>query len=130
MMAQAIEFQSALADRFTKTFAAFVAAVEDAVDVAGLNPEFADAPQLQVWQRQALPLLQQQNSSIQNAMALFQVGETRSLVAQAAERLHLARELDGCDLNFAGADRGKILDQLETAVVVAAYRLCTEAGVS
>lgn len=129
-MAQNAEFLSALADRFTKCFAAFVAAVEDAVDVAGLHPEFADTPQLRVWQTQALPLLRHQNAVIQNAMALYTIGETRTLVAQAAERLHLARELDGCDLNFAGEDRGKVLDQLETAVVIAAYRLHAEAGVS
>lgn len=129
-MVQNVEFLSALADRFTKCFAAFVAAVEDAVDVASLNPEFADKPQLLMWQTDVLPRLQQQNAVVQNAMVRYQIGETRTLVAQAAEKLHLARELDGCDLNFAGEDRGKILDQLETAVVIAAYRLHTEAGVS
>lgn len=129
-MAQNVEFLSALADSFTKCFTAFVAAVEDAVDVASLHPEFADTPQLLVWQMQALPRLREQNAVMQNAMALYQIGETRTLVAQAAEKLHLARELDGCDLNFAGEDRGKVLNQLETAVVIAAYRLHTEAGVS
>lgn len=129
MMAQNVEIPPALADRFTKVFAAFVDAVGDAVDEASLNPEFADTPQLQSWQRQALPLLQHQNASIQNAMALFLIGEERTILTLAKERLGLAKELDGLQLDFAGPDRAKTLDRLETDVVVAAYRLCAAAGI-
>jgi hypothetical protein len=47
----------------------------------------------------------------------------------AAEYRTLGRKLDGFDLNFAGTDAQKKLDQLETAVVVAAYQVCQAAGI-
>ena len=118
-----------LAERFSKAFAAFVDAVRAAVAEAAQDPLLGNTPALLTWQTQALPLLEKEDASIRNAMALFLVGEARSMLALASERRHLAKELDGFDLNFAGEDRAKTLDRLETAVVVAAYQLCTAAGV-
>jgi len=118
-----------LAERFSKAFAAFVDAVRAAVAEAAQDPLLGNTPALLTWQTQALPLLEKEDASIQNAMALFLVGEVRSILALASERRHLAKELDGFDLNFAGEDRAKTLDRLETAVVVAAYQLCAAAGV-
>jgi hypothetical protein len=117
-----------LANRFAESFARFATAVEDAVTEASLNPEFADTPQLHVWER-ALPFIQQENKSVQHALALYLIGETQTIVQEASKRRHIARELDGCDLNFAGRERGKVLDQLETASVVAAYQVCSAAKV-
>jgi len=118
-----------LAERFAKAFDAFVGAVRAAVKEAAVNPAMNASQSLLVWQTQDLPRLEKENAEVQNAFALYLVGETRTIVAQAAERRHLARELDGCDLNFAGPDKGKLLDQLETAVVVAAYQVCSAAKV-
>ncbi|HEX4030053.1 MAG TPA: hypothetical protein VHX20_06790 [Terracidiphilus sp.] len=117
-----------LVNRFADAVAFFTGAVEDAVTEASLNPEFADTPQLRVWQ-QASSFIRQQNASVQHGLALYLIGELRTIVSLASEKRHLARELDGCDLNFAGPDRGKVLDQLETAVVVAAYQVCAAAKV-
>jgi hypothetical protein len=118
-----------LAERFAKAFDAFVSAVSAAAKEAAANPLINTSRSLLVWQTKDLPRLEKENAEVQNALALYVVGETRTIVAQAAERRHLARELDGCDLNFAGPERGKILDQLETAVVVAAYQVCAAAKV-
>jgi hypothetical protein len=117
------------AEQFAKAFAAFVDAVRAAAQQAALNPALSSSPSLLVWQTQDLPRLEQENAEVQNAMALYLVGETRTLASVAAERRHLASELDGADLNFAGPDRGKLLDQLETAVVVAAYQVCAAAKI-
>jgi hypothetical protein len=118
-----------LADQFAKAFAKFVDAVRAAAKEAAANPALNTSRSLLVWQTQDLPRLEKENTEVQNAMALYLIGETRSIVAQAAERRHIARELDGADLNFAGPERGAILDQLETAVVFAAYQVCTAAKV-
>lgn len=118
-----------LADQFAKAFAKFVDAVRAAAKEAAANPALNTSRSLLVWQTQDLPRLEKENAEVQNAMALYLIGETRSIVAQAAERRHIARELDGADLNFAGPERGAILDQLETAVVFAAYQVCTAAKV-
>ena len=118
-----------LAEQFAKAFAKFVDAVRAAVQEAAVNPALIASRPLLVWQTQDLPRLEKENAEVQNAMALYLIGETRSIVAQAAERRHIARELDGADLNFAGPESGAILDQLETAVVYAAYQICAAARV-
>ena len=118
-----------LAEQFAKAFAKFVDAVRAAVKEAAVNPALNTSRSLLVWQTQDLPRLEKQNAEVQNAMALYLIGETRSIVAQASERRHIARELDGADLNFAGPESGAILDQLETAVVYAAYQVCAAAKV-
>jgi hypothetical protein len=118
-----------LAERFAKASSAFVEAVWLAVTTHVPNPAIANTPAFLSWQTRALPLLEKENATIQNAMTLFLIGETRTLVNLAAESRMLARKLDGFDLNFAGAESGKKLDQLETAVVVAAYQLCVAAGI-
>jgi hypothetical protein len=119
----------ATAERFAKAFSAFVDAVWAAVAEAAGNPALSSTPALLAWQTKALPLLEQENASIQKAMALFLIGEERTLVRLAAEERGLAKNLDGFALNFAGEERAKTLDRLETAVVVAAYQLCQAAGV-
>jgi hypothetical protein len=118
-----------LAERFAKTFAAFVEAVWLAVTAHVPNPAVANTPAFLAWQTRALPLLEKENATIQNAMALFLIGETRTLINLAAESRMMGRKLDGFDLNFAGAENSEKLDQLETAVVVAAYQLCVAAGI-
>jgi len=118
-----------LAERFAKAFSAFVDAVWAEVAKGVPNPAVANTPAFVAWQTQALPMLEMENASIQKAMTLFLIGETGTLAKLAGENRTLGRKLDGFDLNFAGADRGKILNQLETAVAVAAYQLCTAAGI-
>ena len=118
-----------LAERFAKAYAGFVEAVRAAVEDATLNPALGGNRALLLWQTQGLPRLEQENQSVQHAMALYLVGETRTIVEAAADARHLAKKLDGFDLNFAGGERGKMLDQSETNVVVAAYQVCAAAGV-
>ncbi len=118
-----------LAERFAKTFGAFVDAVQLAVGGNVPNPALANTPAFLAWQTRALPRLVKENASIQNAMALFLTGETGTILKLAAESRALGRKLDGFDLNFAGAECAHKLNQLETAVAVAAYQLCAVAGI-
>jgi hypothetical protein len=118
-----------LVDLFVKAYAAFVAAVEEAVAEANRNPQLAGSPFLASWQFQALPLLKKQNAAIQEAYARYLIGETQTIAVLAADRRHLAKELDGLPLNFAGPERAQSLDSLETNVVVSASRLCSAAGI-
>jgi len=117
------------AERFSKTYAAFVEAVRVAVQEAAQNPEMNRNRSVLLWQTQGLPAIEKENSSIQSAMALYLIGEGRSIIEAASEASHLAKRLDGFDLNFAGAERGKILDRLETDVVIAAYQVGAAAGI-
>jgi hypothetical protein len=116
-------------ERFAKAFAAFVEAVRAAVNEAAQNPALNGNRALLVWQTQGLPLLEKENETVQKAMALYLVGETGTIVNVASEERHLAKNLDGYDLSFAGAEGGKALDRLETNVVIAAYQVCAAAGV-
>ncbi len=118
-----------LAEQFAKAFAKFVDEVRAAVQEAALNPALNTSRSLLVWQTQDLPRLEKENNEVQNAFALYLIGEAQSIVAQAAQRRHIARELDGADLNFAGPERGQVLDQLETMAVYAAYQVCVAAKV-
>jgi len=118
-----------LADRFAKAFAAFVDAVRSAVAENVANPQIANTPGFLGWQTDALPLLERQNATVQHAWALFQIGETQTIPAVAAEQRHLAKQLDGLPMNFAGPDIAQKLDRLLTAVVVAASRLSSAAGI-
>jgi len=118
-----------LAEQFAMAFAKFVDAVRAATKEAALDPALNTSRSLLVWQTQDLPRLEKENAEVQDALARYLIGETQSIVAQAALRRHIARELDGADLNFAGPDRGQILDQLETMVVYAAYQVCAAAKV-
>jgi hypothetical protein len=117
------------AERFAKAYAAFVDAVRAAIAAGIPDPAIANTPMFLAWQTQALPLLEQENAAIQNAMARFLIGEEQTIVKLAANTRVLGRKLDGFDLNFAGAERGKMLDRLETAVVIAASQLCAAAGI-
>ena len=116
-----------LAERFSKAYSAFVEAVRAAINEAALNP--AGNRALLMWQTQGMPMLEEEKASLERAMALYLIGEVRSIVEAAADLRHLAKKLDGFDLNFAGEERGKALDQLETNVVVSAYQVCAAAGV-
>ena len=118
-----------LAERFSKAYAAFVEAVRAAVKQAAQNPAPGGNRGLLLWQTQGLPMLEKENASVEKAMALYLVGEVRSIVDAASDARHLAKKLDGYDLDFAGEEQGKNLDQLETNVVVSAYQVCAAAGV-
>ena len=118
-----------LVEQFAQAFAKFVNAVRAAAQQAALDPALSNSRSLLVWQTQDLPRLEKENAEVQHALALYLIGETQTIIAQAAQRRHLARELDGADLNFAGAERGAVLDQLETLVVYAAYQICAAAKV-
>lgn len=117
------------AERFVKAFAAFVEAVWVAVTTNVTNPAIANTPAFLIWQTQALPSLEQENAKIQKAMTLFLIGEESTLANLAAQNRAMGRKLDGFDLNFAGAEQGKKLNELETAVVFAAYQVCVAAKI-
>jgi hypothetical protein len=129
MMAQRVEVSEALVNRLAGAFTRFTKAAEDALSEAELNPEFADTVQLHAWKLQALPFLEQQSASLQQAVAHFLIGNIDPIVVQAAEKRGLGKQLDGFLLTFAGPDHAKVLERLETAVVIAAYQLCVAAGV-
>lgn len=118
-----------IAERFANAFSAFVDAVWVAVTEGIPNPAIANTPVFLAWQTQALPRLEQENASIQKAMTLFLIGETRTIQQLAAAQRGLAKQLDGFSLNFAGPERAQTLDALETAVVRAAYQVCAAAGI-
>jgi hypothetical protein len=118
-----------VAERFVEAFTAFVDAVWAAVNMGILNPAVSSTPAFLAWQTQALPRLEKENVSIQNAMARFLIGETGTIQRIAAEQRHLAKHLDGFSLDFAGPDRAQNLDRLETAVVRAAHQVCAAAGI-
>ncbi len=118
-----------LVERFAKASAGFVAAVDAAVAEAAQNPELAGTPAFRAWQAKALPVLQGQNASIQAAAARFHEGEVHSILALAEDKRGLAKDLDGFPLTFAGPERAADLELLETTVVMAAYQLCTAAGI-
>lgn len=118
-----------LVERFAKAFGDFVDEVTKAVQEAAMNPDLSSTPALLAWQTRALPLLEQQNAEIQQGAALFQIGETQSILKLADLARGLDKLLDGFPLDFAGPEHAKKLDKLETAVVVAAYQLCVAAGI-
>jgi hypothetical protein len=118
-----------LAQRFSQAFEAFVAEVHTAVDAGILDPARSSTPALLMWQTEALPQLEQEQAKIQNAYAVFKSGETGPLTELARSELGLAKQLDGFPLDFSGSDRAQTLDQLETAVVSAAYRLYSTVGI-
>ena len=117
------------AERFSKAYTAFVEAMRAAVQEAAQNPALKGNRSVLLWQTQGLPAIEKENSSVQGAMALCLIGEGRSIIEAALEASHIAKRLDGFDLNFAGAERGKILDRLETDVVIAAYQVCAAVGI-
>ncbi|MGB6689410.1 MAG: hypothetical protein WBE76_16375 [Terracidiphilus sp.] len=117
------------AERLAKAFAAFVDAVRAAINENVTHPAIANTQAFLAWQTQALPMLEQENATVQRAQALFLIGEERTIVTVAAEERHLAKKLDGLSMDFAGAERAKLLDRLETAIVIAASQICQAAGV-
>lgn len=118
-----------LVDRFEKAFAKFVEAVSNAVDDAATKPELAATPSFRSWQSKALPLLQQQNVSLQAALALFQKGDLNPILTFAEDKRALAKDMDGFSLTFSGPDHAADLEALQTAVVMAAFNLCAAAGI-
>jgi hypothetical protein len=117
------------ADRFAAAMKNFVAEVAAAVADAAAQPDLAVAPAFRVWHSKVLPLLQQQEQATEAASARFRQGETGPLLAIAADKRGLAKDLDGFPLDFAGPDRAPALDRLETAVVSSAYHLCVAANI-
>jgi hypothetical protein len=112
-----------LVERFAKAFADFVNEVRLAANEAVLDPALSTQPALLAWQTEALPVLEEQERAIQNAVALYQVGETQTIVRLADSACGLSKQLDGYSLDFAGPSHAEALDRLKTAVVVAAYQL-------
>jgi hypothetical protein len=118
-----------LVERFANAFNLFVLAVRDAVAEAAQDPNLAGSPALRSWQSKALPLLEKQNASVQSAAAAFAQGDQQSILALAEDKRGLAKDLDGFPLTFAGPEHARKLEFLETAVVTAAYQLCSAAGI-
>jgi len=118
-----------LVERYAKAFSDFVNEVTKAVQEAAMDPALSSAPALLMWQTDALPRLVQEDAAIQKAVALYQIGETGTIVTRAQETRGLAKRLDGFPLDFAGPKYAEALDRLETAAVVAAYQLRSAAGV-
>lgn len=124
-----LEIPKIFADNFARAYGAFVEAVRAAVAETIANPVLANTATFLSWQTEALPMLEAQNSSVQEAYARFLIGETQTIVSVAAERRHLGKELDGLPLDFAGKDRAESLGSLKTTAVITASRLCQAAGV-
>jgi uncharacterized protein CbrC (UPF0167 family) len=114
-------------ERFAKAFADFVNEVTKAVLDAAGDPARSSTPALLGWQTRALPLLEQEDAAIQNGVARYKIGETKTIVNLADEARGLAKNLDGFSLDFAGPKYAENLDRLETAVVVAAYQVSAAA---
>lgn len=119
----------ALVDRFARAFAAFVLEARNAVADAARNPDLASTPQFESWRGKALPLLEQENAAVQQAVAMFQSGDARAIVAQAEDKRGLAKDMDGFPLTFAGPDHAQLLAALRTTVVRSAFQLCEAAGI-
>jgi hypothetical protein len=117
------------ADRFAAAMKAFVDAVAAALAEAAAKPELSSAPAFRVWRNKVLPLLRQQEQAAEAAAAQFRRGDAGPLLAIAADKRGLAKDLDGFPLDFAGPEHAAALDRLETSVVTAAYQLCVAAGI-
>ncbi len=117
------------AQRFAKAFEALVTEVRAAVEAGILNPAYSATPAFLMWQTEALPRLEQELTEVQNALARFLIGESSTIAQVAKDKLGLAKQLDGFSLDFAGPEHAKVLDQLETSVVLAAYPVCLAAGI-
>ncbi len=118
------------AQRFVKTFTALVTKVRDAVAAGALDPAYSSTPTFLMWQTEALPRLEEELAEIVKAYAGFQSGDSLPLVELARDELGLAKHLDGFPLDFAGSEPATELDRLVTAVVMAAYQLCSIAKVT
>ncbi|MGB6133696.1 MAG: hypothetical protein WBG54_18085 [Acidobacteriaceae bacterium] len=116
-------------DRFVRAFSAFVKEAGDAVADAASNPELASTPQFEAWRGKVLPLLEQDNAAVQRAVAQYQAGDVRGILAEAEDKRGLAKDMDGFPLTFAGPDHAQILGELRTAVVRSACQLCDAAGI-
>ncbi len=120
---------AAQVDRFVKVFAAFVQEARNAVADAALNPELAGTPQFQSWRDRVLPLLEQKNALVQQALSAFQAGDAGPILIQAEDKRGLAKDMDGFPLTFAGPDHAEALQTLRTSVVRSAWQLCQTAGI-
>ncbi|HTW79803.1 MAG TPA: hypothetical protein VME23_09700 [Terracidiphilus sp.] len=117
------------AQRFAKAFEAFVSEVRFAVNAGVLDPAYSSNPAFLMWQTEALPRLEQELAAVENAFALFQIGETGTIAQLARNEVGLAKQLDGFPLDFAGPEHAVTLDKLQTAVVTAAYQVYSSAGI-
>ena len=117
------------AQRFAKAFEEFVAQLRASVDAGKIDPAYSATPALLMWQTEALPRLERELVEVQNEFARFLLGETNSIALIARNKLGLAKQLDGFPLDFAGPEHAKVIDRLETAVVLAAYPVCQAAGI-
>jgi hypothetical protein len=110
-------------------FAAFVKAVQEAVAEAVQKPELAQSHALRSWQSKALPLLEKGDAAMRAAAAAFDQGNAQPILTQAEDKRGMAKDIEGFPLTFAGPEHAQKLEQLETAVVTAAYQICAAAGI-
>lgn len=129
MPGSALSITPAQVERFARSFAAFVLEARNAFADAARDPALAATPQFASWRDKALPLLEQENAAVQQAVAAFQAGDTRPILIQAEDKRGLAKDMDGFPLNFAGPDHEQLLGNLRTSVVRSAYQLCEAAGI-
>ncbi len=118
-----------MVDRFAKAFAEFVKASRAAVAEAAGKAEFASTPAFEAWRGKVLPLLEQENSSIEKAVEQFKAGDARAILVEAEDKRGLAKDMDGYPLTFAGAEHAEILGAMRTAIVRGACRICAAAGI-
>lgn len=118
-----------LVERFMNVFAAFVKAVQEAVAEAVQKPELAQSHALRSWQSKALPLLEKGDAAMRAAAAAFDQGNAQPILTQAEDKRGMAKDIEGFPLTFAGPEHAQKLEQLETAVVTAAYQICAAAGI-
>jgi|GEM_PF-2089800 len=118
-----------MVDRFAKAFAGFVKAAGDAVAEAAGKPELAGTSAFASWRGKVLPLLEQENASIEKAVEQYKAGDARAILVEAEDKRGLAKDMDGFPLTFAGEEHAEALGTLRTAVVRGACRLCAAAGI-
>jgi hypothetical protein len=128
-MTAAPSVSPALVDRFAGAFAAFVQEARSAVNDAARNPDLARSPHFESWRSKALPLLEQENASVQQAVAAFQAGDARPILAEAEDKRGLAKDMDGFPLTFGGPAHAQNLGDLRTSVVRSASQVCEAAGI-
>ena len=128
-MADESSLSPALVDRFAGAFAAFVKEAANALADAAQKPELAATPAFQGWRGKALPLLKRENDELHEAVEQFRAGDARALVAAAEDKRGLAKDMDGFPLTFAGEEHAQALEELRTAVVRSACRICEAAGI-
>jgi hypothetical protein len=114
-----------VADHFISTLTALVSTGREAVAACTTSDT---RQQASVWQKKVQPLLETRLSAAQAAMTQFAAGNHEPLVAAALPLRFLARDTDGCSLDFAGETFAAQFVERRRLVVLAAWRVCQSAG--